>query len=38
MGIGLNICKAIIDLIGYGNSITIKSEKNKGTEISFDIF
>lgn len=35
-GLGLNLCKEIIEL--YGGEITVKSELNQGTEISFHLF
>ena len=35
-GLGLNLCKEIIEL--YDGEITVKSELNKGTEISFFIW
>ncbi len=35
-GLGLNLCKEIIEL--YGGEITVKSELNQGTEISFYLF
>lgn len=35
-GLGLNLCKEIIEL--YDGEITVKSELNKGTEISFYIW
>jgi len=38
MGIGLYICKALIDLVGVLNSIKIESKPNCGTCISFNIF
>lgn len=35
-GLGLNLCKEIIEL--YGGEINVSSEINKGTEISFHLF
>jgi signal transduction histidine kinase len=38
IGLGLFICKSIIEKLGPLNSINVKSELGKGTEISFKIF